>query len=228
MTLVWPAGASAPGPGRGRRARQAARRARTSTLELYASPLPGRRRRAARRSPPTRPRSPSRCRRCATSSSAPRRRPATAAAYEAALAAVYDAVKAAAPAVRVAGEPRRRGRAEGDARRGRAPPTARAAARAPLMDELDFTPAPAPGKSLWPLAEPPHARHRPSAPAFGGTGAARRSLPLIVDGVASPRRSRAAELALYSSPSVGTTGVDEPTRRPPSRGAQGGRLPRRP
>jgi D-glucuronyl C5-epimerase C-terminus len=94
--------------------------------------------------------------------------------YEGALAAVYDGVKAAAPLVRVDG-------ALDGALTPKATLGALAAAIAgsgrttPLMDELDFTPAPAAGKNLWPLAS--------LATLVTALGTTFPGLPVIVDGL---------------------------------------------
>ena len=153
MTLVWPAGASAPDPGAVAALDKLPPDANLM-LELYVSPLPaddaGRAALAAYAAALA-----------AAGADAPRPRPrarrpraASAPGYEAALAAVYDAVKAAAPAVRVARRARRRARPRKAADRARRRlPRERAAG--PLMDELEFTPAPAAGKNLWPLASLP-------------------------------------------------------------------------
>ena len=148
MTLVWPTGASVPDPG----AITALNRLPAGTnlvLDLYLSAVP-----------------PDSSALAAYAASVAAQVPALrdlivgpgpgsaaeSAAYEAALAAVYDAVKAAAPAVRVAG-----------ALDGSGAPKASLAAMAaalkasgragPVMDELAFTPAPAAGKNLWTLAD---------------------------------------------------------------------------
>ncbi len=203
MTLVWPAGSSTPDPG----ALAALAKLPTTanlTLELYASSLPaddaGRAALAAYAA--------------AVAQQVPTLRdlvvgpgPATAAAapgYEATLASVYDAVKAAAPAVRVAG-----------ALDGGAAPKAALAALAnayrasgrlgPVMDELAFTPAPAAGKNLWPLASVPTLISALGSD-FEGTGQPGATLPLIVDGVSFASTIPDAELPLYPSP---TPGLDE-------------------
>jgi hypothetical protein len=99
---------------------------------------------------------------------------ASASGYEAALAAVYDAVKTAAPLVRVDG-------ALDGSLTPKATLTALASAvaasgrTAPLMDELAFTPSPAAGKSLWPLAS--------LATLVTALGSTFPGMPVIVDGL---------------------------------------------
>jgi hypothetical protein len=99
---------------------------------------------------------------------------ASAAAYEAALASVYDAVKATAPLVRVDG-------ALDGALTPKATLTALASAvaasgrTAPLMDEIAFTPAPAAGRNLWPLAS--------LATLVSALGTTFPGMPVIVDGL---------------------------------------------
>jgi hypothetical protein len=208
MTLVWPAGAATPDPG----AVAALGRLPASTnltLELYTSPAPsddvGRAALAAYAA--------------ALAQQVPTLRdlvvgpaPATAAAgaYETTLAAVYDAVKAANPAVRVAGA------LDGSV----APRSTLAAVAAayrtsgrlgPVMDELAFAPAPAAGKNLWPLASIPTLVTTLGAD-FASGGQPGSALPLIVDGISVQSAIPAGELGLYSSPSAGTTGVDEATQ----------------
>jgi len=205
MTLVWPAGASDPDPGAvtalGRLPSGA-----NLVLELFASPLPsddaGRSALAAYAA--------------SVASQVPTLRdlivgPApsvsTAPAYEAALGAVYDAVKAAAPGVRVDG-------ALDGSVTPKASLTALAAAYrtagrpAPLMDELAFTPAPGAGKNLWPLSSLPTLISTLGS-GFAGTDQPGASLALIVDDVSAPSAIPTAELPLYSSPTVGTTGLEE-------------------
>ena len=205
MTLVWPAGASSPDPGAvtalGRLPSGA-----NLVLELFASPLPsddaGRSALAAYAA--------------SVASQVPTLRdlivgPApsvsTAPAYEAALGAVYDAVKAAAPGVRVDG-------ALDGSVTPKASLTALAAAYrtagrpAPLMDELAFTPAPGAGKNLWPLSSLPTLISTLGS-GFAGTDQPGASLALIVDDVSAPSAIPTAELPLYSSPTVGTTGLEE-------------------
>src|SRR5262249_37320283 len=98
----------------------------------------------------------------------------SAAGYEAALAPVYDAVKTAAPRARVGGaldgpptpKPTLVALASAVAASGRT---------APLMDELAFTPAPAAGKNLWPLAS--------LATLVTALGTTFPGMPVIVDGL---------------------------------------------
>ncbi len=205
MTLVWPAGAPAPDPGAVAALAKLPATANL-TLELYTQALPtddpGRAALAAYAA--------------AVAAQVPTLRdlvlgpaPSTAGAptYEAALAAVYDAVKAGAPAVRVAGSID-----------GAVTPKASLAALAaayrssgrlgPLMDELDFAPAPAAGKNLWPLASVP-TLVTALGTGFAGTAQAGSALPLIVDGISFASVIPQEELPVYSSPSVGTTGLDE-------------------
>jgi hypothetical protein len=191
MTLLWPAGASTPDPG----AISALQRLPSGAdlvLELYATQLPaddaGRSALAAY---------------AATVAAqvpglrdlivGPAPTTATAAMYEAALAAVYDAVRPASPLVRV----------DGTLDGGVAPKASLAALAAayrsslrpaPLMDELAFTPAPAAGKNLWPLASLPTLASALRAD-FAGTAEPGASLPLIVDGLATATTSSADEPA---------------------------------
>lgn len=190
MTLVWPAGATAPDPGV---VTALGRLPATTnlTLELYATTLPaddaGRAALAAYAA--------------AVAQQVPTLRDlvvgpapttATAATYETALAAVYDAVKAAAPAVRIAAA------VDGAVTPAKSLAAVGAAYRAsgrlgPLMDELDLTPAPAPGKGLWTLAN--IASLTPALDsAFGGTGQETGSLPVIVDGVPAGDAATAASV----------------------------------
>ena len=171
MTLVWPTGASVPDPG----AITALNRLPAGTnlvLDLYLSAVP-----------------PDSSALAAYAASVAAQVPALrdlivgpgpgsaaeSAGYEAALAAVYDAVKAAAPAVRVAGA------LDGN----RAPKASLAAMSAafkasgragPVMDELAFTPAPAAGKNLWTLADLSKLVTA-LGPVFGS------SLPLLIDDI---------------------------------------------
>ena len=206
MTLVWPAGAAAPDPGALAALGKLPSTANL-TLELYAS------------SPPTDDagRAALATYAAAVAQQVPTLRdlvvvpglttPAAAPGYEATLAAVYDAVKLAAPAVRVAG-----------ALDGGTAPKASLAAFAnayrasgrlgPLMDELAFTPAPAAGKNLWPLASVPTLISALGS-GFEGTGQPGSTLPLIVDGVSFASAIPEAELPLYSSAASGTAGLDE-------------------
>ena len=174
MTLVWPDGSSAPDPG----ALAALGHLPAGTnllLQLYVSSWPaddaGRGALAAYAA--------------AVATQVPALRdlivgPGTtnvsALAYEASLAAVYDAVKAAAPLVRIDG-------ALDGALTPKATLSALASAvaaggrTAPVMDELAFTPAPAAGKNLWPLASLPTlvTALRSTFP----------GLPVIVDGLSA-------------------------------------------
>ena len=72
----------------------------------------------------------------------------------------------------------------------------------PAMDELAFTPAPAAGKNLWPLASVPTLSSALGSD-FAGTGQPGSSLPLIVDGVSFASTIPETELSLYASPSPG-------------------------
>jgi D-glucuronyl C5-epimerase C-terminus len=198
MTLVWPTGASVPDPG----AITALNRLPAGTnlvLDLYLSAVP-----------------PDSSALAAYAASVAAQVPALrdlivgpgpgsaaeSAGYVAALAAVYDAVKAAAPAVRVAG-----------ALDGSGAPKAslvamaaalKASGRAgPAMDELAFTPAPAAGKNLWTLADVSKLVTA-LGPVFGS------SLPLLIDDIEFGSEIPAVELGAYSSPVVGTTGLEEP------------------
>ncbi len=206
MTLVWPAGSSTPDPGAIAALGKLPATANL-TLELYAT------------SPPTDDagRASLAAYAAAVAQQVPTLRDlvvvpgptaaAAAAGYEAALAAVYDAVKAAAPSVRIAG-----------ALDGGAAPKASLAAIAnayrasgrlgPVMDELAFTPAPAAGKNLWPLASVPTLISALGSD-FEGTGQAGSALPLIIDGISFSSAIPETELPLYSSPTPGTSGLDE-------------------
>jgi hypothetical protein len=172
MTLVWPGGSPAPDPG----AIAALNRLPSSAnlvLELYVSAWPS-----------------DDAGRAALASYAaavaaqvpalhdlvigPGVASTSAAGYETALAAVYDAVKAAAPLVRVDG-------ALDGSLTPKATLTALASAvaasgrSAPLMDELAFTAAPAAGKNLWPLAS--------LATLVTTLGTTFPGMPVIVDGL---------------------------------------------
>jgi hypothetical protein len=172
MTLVWPAGSSAPDPGAIAALNKLPAGANL-VLELYVSSWPtddtGRAALASYAA--------------AVAAQVPALHdlvvgPGTAsssaAGYEAALAATYDAVKAAAPLVRVDG-------AVDGALTPKVTLTALASAvaatgrTAPLMDELSFTPAPAPGKNLWPLAS--------LATLVTALGTTFPGMPVIVDGL---------------------------------------------
>ena len=127
--------------------------------------------------------------------------------YEAALAAVYDAVKAGAPAIRVAGTID--GAVTPNASLGALAAAYRSSGRlGPLMDELDFSPAPAAGKNLWPLATVPTLVTALGS-RFAGTGQLGSALPLIVDGISFASAIPQAELPLYSHRRSRTTGLDE-------------------
>ncbi len=207
MTLVWPAGATVPDPG----ALTALNRLPAGAnlvLDLYASPSPtddaGRAALASYAA--------------SVAAQVPALRDlvlgpgpmsaADSAAYEPALAAVYDAVKAAAPSVRVAG-----------ALDGAGSPKAALAALAaaftgsgrqgPFMDELAFAPAPSAGKNLWTLADLSKLIAALGT-GFGTTGQPGSTLPLLVDEVEVASEIPAVELSAYSSPTVGTTGLAEP------------------
>jgi hypothetical protein len=181
MTLLWPAGASAPDPG----AVTALGKLPPSTnltLALYISQLPtddaGRAALAAYAG--------------ALAQQVPTLRDlvvgpaptaASASSYGAALAAVDDAVKAAGPAVRVAGSldgstgPAATVKALGAAYRTSGRP-------GPLMDELDFTPGGAFAKGVWTLSSLPTLVGALGS-AFDGTGQPGSSLPLLVDGISA-------------------------------------------
>ena len=73
----------------------------------------------------------------------------------------------------------------------------------PVMDELAFTPAPAAGKNLWTLADVSKLVTA-LGPVFGS------SLPLLIDDIEFGSEIPAVELGAYSSPVVGTTGLEEP------------------
>jgi hypothetical protein len=198
MTLVWPTGAATPDVG----ALTALNRLPPGTnlvLELYASQMPtddaGR---AALASYAASVAGQVTALRDLVFGPAPGSA-AESTAYEPALAAVYDAVKVAVPSVRVAGA------LDGS----RAPKAAFAAISkaalasgrpGPAMDELDFTPAPAPGKNLWTLAD------------LSKLVSAAGALPLLIDGIQFQSEIPAVELGAYSSPTVGTTGLDEPSQ----------------
>lgn len=118
-----------------------------------------------------------------------------AAMYEPALAAVYDAVKEAAPSVRVS--------AVLDGSSSPASTLAALAASyrtsdrtAPLMDELAFQPAPAPGPSLWDSDDIPELVGALGA-AFAGTTQPGSTLPLIVDDLAYVSRVPSSKASLY-------------------------------
>ena len=81
----------------------------------------------------------------------------------------------------------------------------------PVMDELAFSPAPAAGKGLWTIGELP-ALVSALGSAFGGTGQPGTSLPLIVDNVQFASAIPPGELSLYSSATLATTGLDEPSQ----------------
>ncbi len=206
MTLVWPAGATAPDPG----AIAALNKLPAGTnliLELYASPLSSDS--SALASYAARVASQVPALRDLVFGPAPGSASA-APAYEAALAALYDAVKAAAPSVRVAG-----------ALDGSTAPKASLAAVAavykksgrpgPLMDELDYSPSPAAGKSLWTLASVPTLVSSLGS-GFAATDQPGSTLPLLIDQVGFASEIPSTELSAYSSPTVGTTGIDEPTQ----------------
>jgi hypothetical protein len=209
MTLVWPAGASVPSAG----AITALRRLPPGTnlvLELYAAPLPSDSASTGALAAYA----------AAVASQVPALRdlllgpaatsPAGAAGYESALAAVYDAVKAAAPSVRVgatldgAGSPKPVLAALGSAYRASARP-------GPVMDELAFSPAPATGKGVWALGDLP-ALVAGIGTAFAGTGQPAATLPLIIDGIAFQSAIPPGEVANYSSPAAATAGLDEPSQ----------------
>ena len=203
MTLVWPAGSTTPTAG----AIAALRSLPAGTnlvLELYASALPTDIEALASYA-------------AAIATQVPALRdlvfgpaPVSAAAspaYEAALAAVYDAVKAAAPSVRVAGD--LDGASTPKAVLAALAAAYRSSARqGPVMDELAFSPAPAAGKGLWTIGDLP-ALVSALASAFSGTGQPGPSLPLIVDDVQFASAIPPGELSLYSSPALATTGLDE-------------------
>jgi hypothetical protein len=172
MTLVWPAGAPAPDPG----AIAALNRLPSTAnlvLELYVSAWPtddaGRAALASYAA--------------AVAAQVPALHDlvlgpwaasTSAAGYEGTLAAVYDAVKAAAPLVRVDGA--LDGSLTPKATLGALASAVAASGRtSPLMDELAFTPAPAAGKNLWPLAS--------LATLVTALGTTFPGMPVIVDGL---------------------------------------------
>ena len=206
MTLIWPAGATVPDPG----AITALKRLPAGTnlvLSLYASPLPldepGRAALAsyasllAQQVPALR-----------DLVLAPAPAVATAGGYESALASIYDAVKLAAPSIRVDGTldgeeaPKSSLGAVADAFRANGRPF-------PLMDALAFHPASATGKNRWALADLGKVITALDS-GFGGSAQQGASLPLILTQMAVLSEIPAAKIALYSSPAVGTTGLDEP------------------
>ncbi len=204
MTLVWPAGASTPSPGAIAALDRLPPHANL-VLELYASPLPTD--------------APGRAALAAYAAAVAGQVPtlhdlilgppptgASAAADEAALAAVYDAVHQASPAVRVdgalAGNP-----APGPTLAGLAAAYRASGRTAPLMDGLAFTPAPV-GGAGWTVAGVP-ALVAALGSAFAGTAQAGSTLPLIVDDVAFASLIPQAKLALYPSSPAVTSGLAE-------------------
>jgi len=204
MTLVWPAGASTPDPG----AIEALDRLPAGTnlvLELDASSLP--------------PDAPGRAALASYAAAVASQVPAlhdlilgpaptagTASAYEIALAAVYDAVKQAAPTVRVDAE------IAGTQTPGNALAAVATAYRAsgrtePLMDELAFQPAPAAGLHLWTLASLSQLITAFNA-GFADTAQAGAPLRVIIDDMAFSSAIPQQKIALYPSASAGA-GLDE-------------------
>jgi hypothetical protein len=124
---------------------------------------------------------------------------ATAGAYVAALAAVDDAVKAAGPAIRVAGS------LDGSTMPAATVKALGAAYHASgrlglLMDELDFTPAGLPGKGVWTLSSLSTLVGALGS-AFDGTGQPGSSLPLLVDGITADAGAAALK-AVACKPTV--------------------------
>ena len=118
----------------------------------------------------------------------------TAAGYEAALAAVYDAVKTAAPLVRVDAD--LDGAVTPKASLTALSSAYLASGRAgPLMDELAFVPAPTAGKNLWPVASVP-ALLSALESTFPG-------LPVIVDGLSADTLPIALKTVACSASVVG-------------------------
>jgi hypothetical protein len=183
MTLVWPDGSSAPDPG----AIAALNRLPAGTnlvLELYVSAWPA---------------DPTALAAYAASVAVqvpalhdlvigPGPSTVSVPVYAAALNAAYAAVKAAAPLVRVDG-----------ALDGALTPKATLTALAPAgahMDELAFTPAPAAGKNLWPVAS--------VATLLTALGSTFPGLPVIVDGLSADGFAAAAASPSACSASVVT------------------------
>ena len=202
MTLVWPPGASTPDPG----AVAALQRLPSGTnlvLELDAAPLPADSSSLAAYAAAVAAQVPA----LHDLVLVPAPSPATGGAYEATLAAVYDAVKSAAPGVEVDGDldgadsPKRTLATVASA-------YASSGRTTPFMDELAFMPAPAAGVNLWPLSSLPTLT-KTLGRDFAGAAQPGSSLPLIIDGLASSAAVPAPELSLYSSPSVGTAALDE-------------------
>ena len=205
MTLLWPAGATSPDPN----AIAALNRLPAGTnlvLNLYTPALPA--------DDPGRAALASYAAAVAQQVPAlrdlvltPAPETASASGYEASLAAIYDAVKLDVPTVRVDGN-----------LDGSETPKATLAALAaayrtsgrefPLMDALVFTPAPEAGKNLWTLASFPTLNSALTS-GFAGTTQPGESLPLIVDAPPVESEIPPEQIPLYSSPSVGTVGVDE-------------------
>ena len=211
MTLVWPAGATTPDPG----AIAALDKLPAGTnliLELYASPLST----DAPRSPPTRPRVASQVPALRDLVLGPRRaRLRPHAAYEAALAAVYDAVKAAAPSVRVAGAldgatapdavARGRRRRLQDERPGR-----------PADGRARLHPRPAAGRNLWPLASLPTLISALGKD-FAATDQPGAALPLLVDQIGFASMIPSAELSAYARRRWGRPASTSRRRAPTTR-----------
>ena len=208
MTLLWPAGATSPNPG----AVAALNRLPAGTslvLDLYTAPVPvdGAGRAALAQYAAALAEQVPALRDLVLS---PAPAAATATGYEAALAAVFDAVKLVATSVHVDG-----------ALDGEQAPKATLAAIAAafrasgrqtqLMDELAFHPAPAAGKSLWTLADLSTLIAALDSD-FGPSAQPGASLPLIIDQIAVDSAIPASQVSLYASPDVATTGVDEPAQ----------------
>ena len=131
--------------------------------------------------------------------------------YVAALAAIRDVVKPSAAAVAVAGE------LDGAKSPGATLTALAAAYRSsgrtePLMDELAFRPAPAPGKNVWAIgnyAQLTAALGR----AFPGGAQKGATLPMLIDGVASATTIPPEKAGAYPSPPGPVPGVGERAQR---------------
>lgn len=127
--------------------------------------------------------------------------------YVATLAAVYDAVKPAAPALVVAGE-----------LNGAVSPKATLAAlgqkyvesgrSAPMMDELAFAPAPAVKSGAWTI-DSYNQLVTALGDNFDGSGQLGSTLPILEDGIAVATQIPAEKAGLYPTP---VAGVDEDTQ----------------
>ncbi len=196
MTLVWPSGASSPTPG----ALAALNRLPAGTklvLEVDAGSLPADapdRAALAEYAAATAAQVPA----LQTLILGPAVPVAQAANYETALAAVYDAVKQAAPTVQVAAtldglfEPSAvlSALASAYSESGRA---------APLMDALAFQPAPSAGAGQWTLSNL-GTLESALATAFAATVEPATTLPVIVDQLAYGASVPVPELTLYEPP----------------------------